>query len=76
MKATINLNVVIDESSIIHLYSSETPEVEIMNKEGAIIRISAKVEAIEKIDELITSLSLIKGEIAKNTFIKLSTQIK
>ena len=47
-----------------------------MNKEGAIIRISAKVEAIEKIDELITSLSLIKGEIAKNTFIKLSTQIK
>lgn len=74
MKTTISTNIQLDENTHFHLYSSEVPSVAVMDKTSNIIRVSCTIDNLQKIDELISTLSSLKEEIAKNTIAKLANQ--
>lgn len=67
MKTIISTNIQIDENTHFHLYANDILNVAIMDKTGNIVRISCAIDNLQKIDELISSLSNLKQEITRNT---------
>lgn len=74
MKTTISTNIQLNENTHFHLYSNEVPNIGIMDKAGNIVRISCAIDNLQKIDDLISTLSSLKQEITQNTIAKLTTQ--
>lgn len=74
MKTTISVNINLNENTHFHLYSHEAPNIGIMDKTSNIIRISCSIDNLQKIDDLISTLSSLKQEITRNTIAKLTSQ--
>ncbi|MEO1374776.1 MAG: hypothetical protein AAFW70_10730 [Cyanobacteria bacterium J06635_10] len=74
MKTTISVNINLNENTYFHLYSHEAPNIGIMDKTSNIIRISCSIDNLQKIDDLISTLSSLKQEITRNTIAKITSQ--